>query len=636
MTPLTADTDPLLDLPKLHEAMNLLFGPRVEDAAEYICKVDPKRQRLYTAHGFAAMKCMNAFLTFERKDLLDALQAFQHDLEVINRYRKPSLLANRLAGMFLSVYSTTGRRWIRSMTVVELHAELAYAEALFANALVALACASSWTVFFKEAFHMMTGFKIYMALGKFVEEMDAQFAIHSEGSEDPSIDVHFRSGICFGVGIANLILSLIPSKLRSIVKAWDCKADRRVALDLLAKPGGWSEDHDQPSVEAEVEGFRRSFCDMSLGLFHMAFPSVVHNGVDIKVARKIVEWNVRRFPDSFFASGTAGRLHVCQVRPSDAIRCFKEMIERAGEFYTVRHMSNWEIALANLSLWDIEESKKSWKYLVTEATWSRATYVYGYAVCLLESGDVEEATKQLDSIPQLAAKSIPQEISRRLGSLPGASVPYDTAFELARFQKFAQRKAQKFKSQARRLMLPGLELAYINLALMRAPPAILAGTMLPLIRRARNKLKGYFDRPDWYENGRGYWDDLCLACFLEGVCASYVAYSNPDAHPENNDETHITREAAEALATDAFECAIANGKKIEVDHYLLYHAYFEYARLLSHQNKETEARCHLNLILSGKSLEASPSARKGKYSMQTALKLRARGALTKLDQGKPL
>ena len=85
------------------------------------------------------------------------------------------------------------------------------------------------------------------------------------------------------------------------------------------------------------------------------------------------------------------------------------------------------------------------------------------------------------------------------------------------------RKARKFQTQGR-LALPVLEFSYLFLAIAHAPRAIITTKMLPEIDKLLAKLKKYEQGPKGYENGQGYYDDLCLARFLEGVCCRYVAY----------------------------------------------------------------------------------------------------------------
>ena len=76
------------------------------------------------------------------------------------------------------------------------------------------------------------------------------------------------------------------------------------------------------------------------------------------------------------------------------------------------------MAICNFALWDIQAALDCWKKLADEATWSKACYYYGAAVCLLELGgkeNVEKASKFLDLVPgalnRIVGKSIPIEVS---------------------------------------------------------------------------------------------------------------------------------------------------------------------------------------------------------------------------------
>jgi len=108
---------------------------------------------------------------------------------------------------------------------------------------------------------MRTTISIYRTLGAFLEDADAAYAASLSSSsssstslssspnsknkapiEDPSIDRHFRSGVYLGVGMSNIILSLIPGKLATLVELFGYKGDRKLGLKMLMRPGGWGED----------------------------------------------------------------------------------------------------------------------------------------------------------------------------------------------------------------------------------------------------------------------------------------------------------------------------------------------------------------------------------------------------------
>ena len=56
---------------------------------------------------------------------------------------------------------------------------------------------------------MRTTFNVYRQLGKFMDQADADARARGE-PYDKSLDAHFRSGVLLGVGISNIILSLLP------------------------------------------------------------------------------------------------------------------------------------------------------------------------------------------------------------------------------------------------------------------------------------------------------------------------------------------------------------------------------------------------------------------------------------------
>ncbi len=95
---------------------------------------------------------------------------------------------------------------------------------------------------------MRTTINIYRQLGKYLEAVDAEAQANGKGPEDPSIDADFRSGVYLGVGLSNLILSLMPSRLLTIVELFGYRGDRRAGLAYLQRAGGWSKDSDVPAI----------------------------------------------------------------------------------------------------------------------------------------------------------------------------------------------------------------------------------------------------------------------------------------------------------------------------------------------------------------------------------------------------
>jgi len=107
---------------------------------------------------------------------------------------------------------------------------------------------------FRSRLNMRTTITVYRTLLKFVNAMDAESLANGGPPEDPSIDAHFRSGVYLGAGMATLILSLLPQKLLTIVELFGYKGDRKEALELLCRAGGWSADSSEPAVSTGKSG----------------------------------------------------------------------------------------------------------------------------------------------------------------------------------------------------------------------------------------------------------------------------------------------------------------------------------------------------------------------------------------------
>lgn len=262
---------------------------------------------------------------------------------------------------------------------------------------------------------MRTTIAIYRQLDQYLNYTDTAYTTSMHSSKplcDPDIDPHFRSGVYLGVGVCNMILSLMPGKLMTLVELFGYKGDRKVGLESLMKAGGWVEGSDEPQIgtgkllffflsqneltffwnKAE-EGVRRAICDMTLLIFHLVLSSFTFDGVDISVASKVLKWNLKRYPNGiynlitfciisnsqpilgvFFLFG-AGRLSLCRSQPEQAIKYYSQAIHAQSQYRNLHHISFWEMAIAHLALWDVKSSLSCWTELEREGTVSETKVV---------------------------------------------------------------------------------------------------------------------------------------------------------------------------------------------------------------------------------------------------------------------
>ena len=114
---------------------------------------------------------------------------------------------------------------------------------------------------------MRNAYAIYRTLANFVEAADASY--FGEGTEDPSIDEDFRSGVRLGNGMISLILSLLPATVLKIMSVFGFSGDREWALSTLMAAGGWQAGEKEPKKDPAKEGIRKPICDMVLLMHHL-------------------------------------------------------------------------------------------------------------------------------------------------------------------------------------------------------------------------------------------------------------------------------------------------------------------------------------------------------------------------------
>ncbi|KAI5480893.1 outer membrane protein, IML2, mitochondrial/Tetratricopeptide repeat protein 39 [Pseudohyphozyma bogoriensis] len=195
------------DIDSIFVALHLFMNSRMVEAEE-IC-MSASDHRLYYSVGFALIQSIKSLATFEPEDLEAAISCCKDSLTITSLLRKKnhSLFES---GLRLAKGSTSVSN-IASMTLVQRHAELVWAECTLLRAVLGII----YSVL-KEALNMRNAYAIYRTLAKFVAQADAAY----DGEEDPSIDQHFRSGVFLGNGLISLILSLLPSTVLKIMEVF--------------------------------------------------------------------------------------------------------------------------------------------------------------------------------------------------------------------------------------------------------------------------------------------------------------------------------------------------------------------------------------------------------------------------------
>ncbi|KAJ2813018.1 hypothetical protein GGI24_006593, partial [Coemansia furcata] len=158
---------------------------------------------------------------------------------------------------------------LKTMTATQRHAELVHAEAYLVRAVLNVASGEGIMAVLKEGWHVRSAYATYRGCYAYIQD------VYAEGG---SVDDHFVSGTYLGMGIFNLILSMLPAKLLRFIELVGFSADRSLGLELLALAAGWRSDpiishlmdppDDRPPIHPCGLGLRSEFCSIVLQVYH--------------------------------------------------------------------------------------------------------------------------------------------------------------------------------------------------------------------------------------------------------------------------------------------------------------------------------------------------------------------------------
>jgi hypothetical protein len=277
------------DLELCREALSLFLSSRMREAEDLLDSKDPNNNHLYLQIGHSLIQSLKGLMTFDSEDILGALEITKGSAHIAALLRRSTDSVLSKLGGFVRPGHAVQR--VKSMTPLELHAELTYAETILIKAILAIVGGGDWLGLIKEALNMRTAHGIYRTLQQFLDDAD-------KNGFDEDIDMDFRSGVLLGTGTSSLILSLLPARVLKVAEVFGYAGDRTVALETLMSAGGWTPGKPTPAYNEDNEGIRRPICDMILLSYHLVISTLMPvTGVDIETAKNILNYNTKRYPN---------------------------------------------------------------------------------------------------------------------------------------------------------------------------------------------------------------------------------------------------------------------------------------------------------------------------------------------------
>ncbi|XP_063787332.1 tetratricopeptide repeat protein 39A-like isoform X1 [Pseudophryne corroboree] len=459
-----SDADLSRDLSDCMDAINLFLDNRFNESLGLL---QPRaKDSMYHGLVYGTILEMQAMMTFEHDDIINAGQMMRQAQETCQRFRKKTSLINRPGA--------------DSFTEVELHAEVCYAECLLQRAALIFLQDENMINFIKGGMKVRSSYLIYRELSNLMQ---------SNGFQKGECHVHLQGGISLGVGAFNLTLSLFPPRILKLLEFAGFSGDKDYGLTRLQEG-------------ASSYNLRSLMCTMLLLSYYTFLSFILGIGdEDVTEADDLLQPYLSRYPKSAIFLFFAGRIEEIKGNIDEAIRWFEDGCSAQQSWKQFHHMCYWEL------MWCFAY-KGTWKVayfyadlLSKESRWSKAMYVYMKAAFLsmLPSEEPrpfgESEVELFRLVPTLKQK------------IAGKSPPTE---------KYAIRKARRYQAKDPiSLPVPALEMMYLwNGFSILGKDAQLTENTLNILCVTENRL---FQEPasEYRE------DDHCSILLLKGLCLKH-------------------------------------------------------------------------------------------------------------------
>ncbi|KAK2519801.1 hypothetical protein Q9233_011823 [Columba guinea] len=536
----SAEGSPTSDLNvALHEcmaALDLFLNNKFSDA---LASLQAKtKDSMYHALTYATILEMQAMMTFDPQDILNAGNTMKEAQATCQKFRKKTTVAD-------SINNLVHRQTLERFTEEEIHAEICYAECLLQRAALTFLQDENMVSFIKGGIKVRNSYQTYRELDSLIQSP------HYVKGEN---HLHFEGGVKLGVGAFNLTLSMFPARILRLLEFVGFsgnKASRFAPRDCscLADVSCLIVNEAMPKAPLPAKPFVGTVDNMINLTAVWSLKTVGTGKGNVEEAERLLKPYLTRYPKGAIFLFFAGRIETLKGNIDAAVSRYEECCEAQQYWKQFHHMCYWEL------MWCFTY-KRQWKMaffyadlLSKENTWSKATYIYMKAAYLSMFGP-DDCSPFGDNVVELF-RIVP---SLKL-KIAGKSLPTE---------KFAIRKARRYLSpNPVPLPVPPLEMMYIwnGYAVIGKCPNLTEG-MLETLIEAEAALASSSATEVLV-------DDLCVIKLLKGLCLKHLG--------------NILE------AEGHFNYIYLNEKKIKYDHYLIPNALLELAILYLDQDRRGEA-----------------------------------------------
>ncbi|EDV90950.1 GH23940 [Drosophila grimshawi] len=412
-SPLEMDLSTSLEEAQL--AINYFFDNKFEEARNLLRPF--ANSSLYHSMGTAVFAFLEAVLTFEHID--EASAHLKKCIELCQRFRKKSTLTEYIG-------STFKKKNFNLLTDLECHAELCLAEALLLSALLTFIEDENLSGLIRGSLQVRQCFNCYRLCAQIMKHR--KWEASSAGLRN-----HFNSGVHMGIGTFNLMISMLPVRITKLLQFIGFSSNRLNGLNDLR--AGHQEN-----------GLRQILCVLSLLGYHLMVVPMLCNRQspsDLKQCDEMLSAQLTKYPNGVWMLFFKGRIELCKGNLRAAESWYIRSWKSQDAWPQFHYLSYWELLWLSCMQRNWANAQFYATQLLEQSNWSRAIYAYQLAVIKLMMG-TEEHLRSIDAL-MLEVPASRQRIA-------GKSLP---------MEKFMAKRAERYQSQNRRLVLPLIELLYL-------------------------------------------------------------------------------------------------------------------------------------------------------------------------------
>ncbi|CAO3650369.1 unnamed protein product [Cunninghamella blakesleeana] len=595
------------DIKLVEKAMDCFYDSRIQEAENLLSN----KSGIYVSLGKAFILFLKSMMTFQESDIKSTHEALKETIHLAAQLRKKEGWMNSLSSLWQQKNPITH---LQSMTIIEKHAELIYAEAYLLKAILSIIHDESILSFVREGLNIRNSYNTYIMLEKYIDFVQQEAAKGKE-IKKYELDEHFASGVCLGVGCFNIILSMLPASVIKVVEFIGFTVNRAHGLETLISAGGWDDlnnnNHQDLSI-SPTNGIRRPLCDMVLMLYNIILANFVPlSHVNPLLTERIMDYNLKQYPSGIFFLYFDGRRLVGHGKLEQAKERYHKAIETQKDWQQFCHLCYWDLGIIALIQKQWKVSFDIYQKLYDESNWSKSVYNYLMAISLYQQAmecDVDEKKDILLSKVHDFIEKVPTSKKK----VAGKSIP---------MEKFVSRKSHSYLRDGH-LISPDLEVLNIFTAFEWMPQDILLNNM-DLIDKKLKTLDS---------SANNYYDDLCLLNYLEAVTSRCLIVTQQ----QTKDTNIINKDELEKKHSTCLNGVFEQAKHILWDHYIYYFSHYEKGRLFVLDSKFDEAETELNLVIKANdkgqyNVGAGPHA-KNKYSMANGLQFKCHNCILLIQQ----